>query len=264
MPLILCHSPKGGVGTSFVAAGLAQGLSMLGRDVVALDMTAQDSLKLYFGIAPEQRLPDFDDANFDGQGLDQVVVNGVLLRSGWRAAHQLDFADVLLSGDMPFTGETIYVADVASADVVLAQLLRSHARLHVCPLTPTAMALAQMPRISPGRTLDSLTDTAFVLNQLDETRRFARHAALFLRELLGSNLVAQIHRDEAVNEAVGMQQTLARYSPSSAALTGLAQLVAIVDDRCTAPAADGDTQTVAPRASAKPAKPAKSTKSAAA
>ena len=25
MPLILCHSPKGGVGTSFVAAGMAQG-----------------------------------------------------------------------------------------------------------------------------------------------------------------------------------------------------------------------------------------------
>ena len=72
MPLILCHSPKGGVGTSFVAAGMAQGLSLLGRDVVALDMTAQDSLKLYFGIAPDQRLPDFDE-----DVSDQVTAGGL-------------------------------------------------------------------------------------------------------------------------------------------------------------------------------------------
>lgn len=227
MPLILCHSPKGGVGTSFVAAGLAQGLSLLGRDVVALDMTAQDSLKLYFGLAPDQRLPDFDE-----DVLDQVAAGGVVLRSGWRAAHTVEFAQDLRAGDLPFDGETVYVADVGSADVVLAQLLRRHARLHICPLTPTAMALAQLPRISPGRPLDTLTGTAFVLNQLDETRRFARHATLFLRELLGENLVAQIHRDEAVNEAVGMQQTLARYAPASAALTGLQTLVAYVERHC--------------------------------
>jgi hypothetical protein len=252
MPLILCHSPKGGVGTSFVAAGLAQGLSMLGRDVVALDMTAQDSLKLYFGIAPDQRLPDFDE-----EAVDQVVVNGVLLRSGWRAAHEVDFAEGLRAGEFPFDGQTIYVADVASTDVVLARLLRDHARLHVCPLTPTAMALAQLPRFSPGRTLDTLTGTAFVLNQLDETRRFARHATVFLRELLGPNLVAQIHRDESVNEAVGMQQTLARYAPASAALAGLATLVVIVDGHCSAPVTHGDAaQPAPPRPSPKPSKSA--------
>jgi cellulose biosynthesis protein BcsQ len=227
MPLILCHSPKGGVGTSFLAAGLAQGLSLLGRDVVALDLTAQDSLKLYFGLAPDERLPEFDE-----EAYDQVAASGVALRSGWRTAHEVDFAEALAAGDLPFNGETVYVADVASTDVVLAQLLRRYALLHVCPLTPTAMALAQLPRISPGYMLDATNGTVFVLNQLDETRRFARHAALFLRELLGANLIAQIHRDEAVNEAVGMQQTLARYAPASAALAGLAALAAVVDSRC--------------------------------
>jgi len=229
MPLIVCHSPKGGVGTSFVAAGLAQGLSLLGRDVVALDMTAQDGLKLYFGLAPDQRLPDFDD-----DVIDQVTVGGVVLRSGWRSAHSVDFAQDLRAGDLPFDGETVYIADVASTDVALAQILRRYALLHICTLSPTAMALAQLPRISPGRPLDALTGTMFVLNQLDETRRFARHATLFLRELLGENLIGQIHRDEAVNEAVGMQQTLSRYAPASAALIGMQALVTLVEARCKA------------------------------
>jgi cellulose biosynthesis protein BcsQ len=238
MPLIVCHSPKGGVGTSFVAAGLAQGLSLLGRDVVALDATAEDSLKLYFGIAVDQPIPDLEE-----EVLEPVSVNGVSLRSGFRALHEPDFAEALHSGDMPFDGETFYVVDVASTDVVLAQLLRRHARLHVCAMTATAMALAQLPRISPGRQLDKLPRTVFVLNQLDETRRFARHAALFLGELLGPNLVARIHRDEAVNEAAGMQQTLPRYAPASAALIGLEALVTAVDARC---AAAEDAAPVAP------------------
>jgi cellulose biosynthesis protein BcsQ len=233
MPLIVCHAPKGGVGTSFVAAGIAQGLSLLGRDVVALDVTAQDSLKYYFGLPPEQALPDLED-----EVIDQVTVGGVGLRSGWRAAQQPDFAEALRAGDLPFDGETCFVADVASADLALAQLLRRHARLHVCPLTPTAMTMAQLPRLSPGRALDTLHGTAFVLNQLDETRRFARHAAVFLRELLGDRLIAQIHRDEAVNEAVGMQQPLARYAPASAALADMGRLVLAVDALCTAAGPD--------------------------
>jgi len=227
MPLIVCHSPKGGVGTSFVAAGIAHGLSQAGRDVVALDMTASDGLKYYFGIAPDQPLPDLEE-----EVIDHLTVGGVSLRSGWRAAHLPDFADALRSGELPFDGETVYVADVASTDVALAQMLRRHASLHVCVLMPTAMSLAQLPRISPGRALDSLDSTVFVLNQLDETRRFARHAALFLRELMGDRLVAQIHRDEAVNEAVGMQQTLARYAPASAALAGIERMVTAVDKLC--------------------------------
>ena len=59
MPLILCHSPKGGVGTSFIAAQLAIHLAQRGHDVSALDFTYQDSLKLYFGLTPAQGLPSF-------------------------------------------------------------------------------------------------------------------------------------------------------------------------------------------------------------
>lgn len=227
MPLIMCHSPKGGVGTSFVAAGLAQGLALLGRDVVALDMTAQDGLKLYFGIAPGRALPEFGEG-----GGEPALVGAVSLRSAWRAAHAPQFARDLRAGNLPFDSETIFIADVASTDEQLARLLRHHALMHVCALVPSAMTLAQLPRIGSGRALDTLVDTAFVLNQLDETRRFARHAVRFLRELLGENLVAQIFHDEAVNEAVGMQQTLSRYAPASAALAGLRALIAVVDQRC--------------------------------
>lgn len=227
MPLIVCHSPKGGEGTSFIAAGLAQGLSLLGRDCIALDMTAQQGMKIWFGLAPDAVIPDLED-----DVLEQVSVNGVSLRSGRQASHQADFAQALQTGELPLDGDTFYIADVASGDTALARLMCRYARLHVCPVTPTALSLAQLPRIAPGHPLDKLDRTAFVLNMLDETRRFSRHAAVFLRELLGENLVAQIHRDEAVNEAAGMRQTLMRHAPASAALADLNRLVAAVDDIC--------------------------------
>lgn len=248
MALIVCQSPKGGVGTSFVAAGLAQGLSLLGRDVVVLDFTADQGLKLYFGLVPGYELPAFD-----AEAAEPVQVAGVSLRSAFAAGHAPDFAAALADGDLSFSGETVYVADCAAADQDMALVLRAHADLHVCVLNPTAMALAQVPRISPGFALDRLTRTVFALNQLDETRRFSRHAALFLRELLGENLIAEIHRDEAVNEAVGMRQPLARYAPASGALAGLETLVRAVEQRIPAAAPRPSAEVVPVRPSHRPA-----------
>jgi cellulose biosynthesis protein BcsQ len=82
MPLILCHSPKGGVGTTFVAAHLAMALADMGLRTKAVDMTRQDSLKLYFGIKPINAIPDLHASDSE-----RLLIGGVSLRQGYRAAH---------------------------------------------------------------------------------------------------------------------------------------------------------------------------------
>ncbi|WP_278988603.1 P-loop NTPase, partial [Sphingobium yanoikuyae] len=112
MPLILCHSPKGGVGTSFIAAQLAIHLAQRGHDVSALDFTYQDSLKLYFGLTPAQGLPELNDGS-----ADQIAVSGVALFSAYGLRRDTTFQDLLGKPDhSPFAGKKIFIADVAAGD----------------------------------------------------------------------------------------------------------------------------------------------------
>lgn len=213
MPFILCHAPKGGAGTSFVAAHLALALAETGQNVTAVDMTRQDSLKLYFGLPPIQPLPDLEAAPEEA-----LKVGGVSLRQGYRASNLPDFPQSLANGELPLTGDGYVIADVASGDVALRHLLQPYAALTIMPILPTAVGLAALTQAMPGTPLIELDHTAFVINRLDETRRFARNAHSFLHELLGGKLVAAIHEDEAVNEATAMGQMLPRYGAAAASV----------------------------------------------
>ncbi|HWU02774.1 MAG TPA: cellulose synthase operon protein YhjQ/BcsQ, partial [Novosphingobium sp.] len=199
MPLVLCHSPKGGVGNSFLAAQLAIGLAEAGHRVVALDATAQDSLKLYFGLRTLQPLPDFEDA-----AEDSPPQLGVKLRQAHRLVRRPDFAEGLASDAFGFEGDTFFVIDVASGDERTRDLLLPFAALRLCAITPTAQGMAAMVHAQPGTPVTEVEHTAFVLNRLDETRRYATHAHSFLRHLLGGKLLSAVREDESVNEAVGM------------------------------------------------------------
>jgi cellulose biosynthesis protein BcsQ len=223
MPLILCHAPKGGAGTSFVAAHLALALAEAGHDVTAIDFTRQDSLKLYFGLPPIQPLPDLE-----GQSEETLKVAGVWLRQGHRLSNAPDFAEALANGELPLSGDAYVVADIASGDVVLRDQLLAHAALMVVPVAPTAVGLAALTQVMPGTPLIDLDHTAFVINRLDETRRFARNAHSFLRELLGGKIIGAIHEDEAVNEATAMGQMLPRYA-AAAASVALADMRALAN-----------------------------------
>lgn len=228
MPLILCHSPKGGVGTSFVAAHLAMALAEAGHSATAIDMTRQDSLKLYFGLKPISEIPDLEAP--ENQGL---TIGGVSLRQGWRATHSPTFANSLDNGELPFSGGTFVIADIASDDTALRDQLLPHASLMVVPVSPTALGLAALTQVIPGTPLIELDYTAFVLNRLDETRRFARNANSFLRELLGGKLIGSIHEDESVNEAAAMAKLLPAHAPASGALADIRTLARTIAQVCT-------------------------------
>ena len=225
MPLILCHSPKGGVGTSFIAAQLAIHLAQRGHDVSALDFTYQDSLKLYFGLTPAQGLPELNDGS-----ADQIAVSGVALFSAYGLRRDATFQDLLGKPDhSPFAGKKIFIADVAAGDRETKDMLLPHATLHVCPLHPRPGSLAALPKVEPGTATIDLAKTGFVLNHLDDTHRLSRHTHIFLRELFGSKLLGTIRRDEAVNEASAMFEPLARFAPASVALNDLRRLVTTVE-----------------------------------
>jgi cellulose biosynthesis protein BcsQ len=229
MPLILCHSPKGGVGTTFVAAQLAVQLAQRGHDTVALDCTYQDSLKLYFGLTPAQRIPDMAEG-----AVDPTVVSGVELMSAYRLVRDQGFRNLLSREDQasPFASDKVFVADVAADDRDTRDLLLAHATLHLCPLHPRPGSLAALPQVQAGTPTIDLPKTVFLLNHLDDTHRLSRHSHIFMRELFGDKLIGVVRRDEAVNEATAMFEPLERFAPSSVALADLRTLAIAIESRC--------------------------------
>lgn len=226
MSLLLCHSPKGGTGTSFIAAHLAMYLARQGHEVVALDFTCQDALKLYFGLLPTQALADFRG----GSG-SALAVAGVEIFSGYRLSREQDFIDSLRAGRSPFDDRKVYVADVAAGDRETKDLLLPLAQLHVCPLLPHPLSLAALTKVQAGTPTVELSRTAFILNQLDDTHRFSRHTHIFLRELLGEQLIGAVRRDEAINEATAMFEPINKYAPASAALADIRDVASAIETR---------------------------------
>lgn len=228
MPLLLCHAPTGGVGTTFLAAHLALALAARGHEVTAIDFTNTEALKLFFGLRPSQQVPAMGGAPGGG-----VIVDGVELLSGWAAAQNPNFLRVLSnSGDSPFAHDRIIIADVSSADLAIKTTLLPYAALHLCTLMPHPTSLAALTKVQPGTPTIELDRTAFVLNQADDTIKLSRHSQIFLRELFGDNLIATIRRDEAVNEALASFKSIAKHAPQSVVLPELAALAIQVETRC--------------------------------
>lgn len=236
MALILCHSPKGGVGTSFIAAQLAIALAGKGHDVTAVDFTYQDALKLFFGLLPTQPLMEM------GQATSQsMVVSGVELLSAHSLSRDPHFREILARpGHSPFESDKLFIADVAAGDRETKELLLPHAMLHICTLLPRPGSLAALTKVQPGTPTIELPRTVFVLNQLDDTHRLSRHSHVFIRELFGDKLIGTVRRDEGVNEAAAMFEPTAKFAPASAALTDLKTLALAVEARCGLVQADGD------------------------
>jgi len=227
MPLILLHSPKGGVGTTFLAAQLALHLARRGHEVTAVDFTYQDSLKLFFGLMATQSLVDMADTQSDA-----LVVSGVNLVNGYAMAREPDFREALAQDRPLFDEDRITIADVSSDDRALKALLMPHAVIHLCAIMPRPGALAALTKVDEHTPAVALKKTVFVLNQLDDRRRLSRDTHSFVRELFGSQLIGTIRRDEAVNEALAMFEPIEKYAPTSAALPDLAALADAVEARC--------------------------------
>lgn len=250
MPMILCHSPKGGVGTTFLAAHLAMGLSEsaamegVGDDVVLMTLSPHDLTPLHFGLPPAQRLP-----SLDAPAEASVLAGGIDLRCEPHAARDGDFLPRLNdAGFLSAAGDRTLVIDVPTGERTLARRLMPHATIHLCPLNASPDCLALLPQVLDEAGEGGARRTAYVMGKLDETRRLARHVAAFAREVLGERLVAKIRNDQAVPEALAMLQLLSRYAPASAALADVrlaSQAIATIlnEEQRSLAAADDDLTT---------------------
>jgi len=215
MPVIVCHALKGGAGTTFMAAHVAMALSESGAEVTMLTMARRDSLPLHFGLQPALTLPSLYAPTEDA-----VVAAGIDLRSHVRAAEDPDFIPSLRDLGFLETGmDRVLVMDVPAGDTTFARTVVPHSCAHLCVVNATPDTLALTPQALDEATPENLLRTSFVINALDETRRLSRHAAAFIRELVGPRLLGRVRLDESVPEAIASLQPLSRYAPSSAALS---------------------------------------------
>jgi len=245
MPLILCHSPKGGASTTFTASHLAIGLSGMdgsdgiGGDITLLTLSQSDMTPLHFGLPPAQRLPAF------GAAIEAaVLVSGISLRCEPFAAQDPDFLGRLDDGGfLAADSARTLVIDVPAGEPALASRLMPHAAVHICPLTASPDCLALLPQLLEQDEATEGSGTAYVIGKLDETRRLARHVAAFMREVLGDKIIAKIRQDQSVPEALAMLQPLSRYAPASAALADVRQMADVVRGMLEMPTAADPGQT---------------------
>ena len=226
MPVILVHSPKGGVGSTFITAQLALQMAKHGHQVTAVDLTYQDSLKLHFGLRPSQMITEVQDRQADA-----LVVNGVTLVNGYRISHEPGFQEHIDGGQSNwFVGsEQIRIIDLAAGDRSVKEALMPLVTLHICVLEPGPAALAVLPRVDVSIPTVALPKTVFVLNRLDDRLRLSRHTHNFLRQLFRDRLLGTVRRDEAVNEALAMFEPLERFAPTSVVLPDLVALAQAVE-----------------------------------
>ncbi|PTQ13478.1 hypothetical protein CLG96_05160 [Sphingomonas oleivorans] len=213
MPLLIVHSPKGGVGCTTVAANLAAWLARGGRPIVAIDFSPYESLALHLERGQRQQPSGVEIwSRAQGHGRDRLIAR----------------IDEMLTDER--VDDMLMIADIPSGDQATLDALAGRCLIRLCVLAADAGSAALLPSLL--RSAPAGADEArihYVLNMLDERRSVAREFHRLLGAAAGEDLVAVIRRDEAVNEALAMLMPVHDHAPASAAaldLTGLADRVA--------------------------------------
>lgn len=213
MSLILVHSPKGGVGSTMVAANLAMALARRGRLVTALDLSRQNSLALHMGVRP-----DFTAGAVQAEDGDEVL-GGVRLIALGRTPAAEELAARTLS--RPADDEMVIVADLGASDQESLSALLPNAAIRLCVLGSDPASAAMLPALFSADGKPLAPQTRFILNAVDDRMKLNADMGQFMRSALGAALLGSVRRDEAVNEALAMLEPLASFAPSSAALADL-------------------------------------------
>jgi chromosome partitioning protein len=220
MTVIAFHSPKGGAGNTLVTAGIARRAATRGQTVSAYDMTRQDSLKLFFGLLPHQKLI--------GANGEAMVVRGVRLNGNYVTQGERETAIERIKAT---PADELALVDIASADWDGWEQIRRFADLSICVIEPNPIGLASLTRLGEQVPVTERDDIAIVLNKLDDRRKLSRHCHRFMKQLFVNQFVGSIRRDESANEAIARFESLAEYAPNSVIITDVDILIDSIEQR---------------------------------
>jgi cellulose synthase operon protein YhjQ len=247
MSVVVVASMKGGVGKTTTTANLAFALASLGRPVLVVDLDPQNSLGLHFGL---------DGANPDGlarAALDGrpwhvpavVSESGVLclpyglLRGEDVArferrlnAHPERLAECLRDA-CAAESEAIVLIDTPPGPSPYLKAAFECADLALLVLLADAGSYATLPAmeawVGEWQAQREGLQVGYLLNQTDATAPLARDVAEVLRHRLASRVLpVDIHRDEAIGEALAVQRPVLEYDPHCQAALDFRRLASTV------------------------------------
>ena len=220
MTILAFHSPKGGAGNTLVTAGIARRSATRGQTITAYDMTQQDSLKLFFGLLPDQK-----PVRTDGE---PMVVRGVRLVGNITTQRE---RDVAIEQIKTTPADELALVDIASADWEGWEQIHRFADLSICVVEPNPIGLASLTRLGEQIPVTEREDIAIVLNKLDDRRKLSRHCHRFMKQLFDNQFLGSIRRDEAANEAIARFESLAEYAPNSVIISDIDALIGSIHQR---------------------------------
>lgn len=233
MKVVSIVSMKGGVGKTSLAANLACALTLkLGPNrVVALDLDPQNALQWHFGLADhdvggicQQALSGSSLHNIAFKNAGELVFfpygfadepsrlafeSILTLQPDWLKLQLDNLAlanDALVLIDTPPGPSPYLLQAIACSDLAIIVLLPDAASYATVPAMETY--LDEMIPINPD------LQSAYVLNQLDESDSLGSDMARTLRQHLGERFASVlINSDEALREALALQQSVLDYDP---------------------------------------------------
>lgn len=225
-------SAKGGVGKSTLAANLAAALQRAGRPVLALDLDPQNALHHHFlSVDEQQALGQRGIAHYDQDWREQgmssaegvfVLPHG-LVEESQRSAFEAQLHDdpqwlARQLSDLQLAEGALVVIDTPPGPSVYLQQALSVANLALVVSLADAASYTALPMIDAlikahtvGRS--SFAGTAYLINQVDNSRQLSRDITQIMQGLLGQQVVGTVHRDQSIGEALAYNRNVLDYDP---------------------------------------------------
>jgi cellulose synthase operon protein YhjQ len=238
---IVIASANGGTGKTTLCANLAIALRGLGRDIVVVDLSPQNALRLHAGLDPatgdglsratlsERPWSEIQAEAETGYG---VIPFGALNETDRRAFEALlDAQPEALARHLDrldLNDETIVLIDTpAGASVYLEQAL-ANADMVVTTLLADAASYASFPVfegiLHTYCRAEAFEQRRYVLNRVDRSRQLSSDVTQLFSTRLKDRLLGVLHDDQAVCEALASQLPVLRYEGHSQAAVDLKHL----------------------------------------
>lgn len=231
MRVIAVVSAKGGVGKTTLCANLSVALSGMGQAVMAMDLDPQNALRLHFGVLPDVQtgLAGLNDAP---QGLRSSCIElpsrVVVVPYGEVSEPQRESFEATLAAepdwlsrklsDLQLAEDAIVVIDTPPGPSVYLRQALSAAHLIIVVTLADAASFATIPMIESlvakyGGKQAGFLGHVYAINQVNRTRQLTKDVILTMQGMLGEQVMAMLHQDTSVGEALAYHKTVIEYDP---------------------------------------------------